>query len=63
MVIQFWAVRILRNEVLPEDVPTDIPISENFPFQNGESREPKVIGHQGGLEFDDWNPNKRTRRK
>jgi hypothetical protein len=56
-----WAVRILRGEVTPEEIPTDIPISENFP--GGSSGEPKVIGGMGGIDFDDWNPGRRRRGK
>ncbi len=56
-----WAVKILRGEVLPEDIPTDMPISENFPTKNGAIASSRVIGGQGGIDFDNWNPNKQRK--
>ncbi|MFN6460854.1 MAG: hypothetical protein RMZ41_003275 [Nostoc sp. DedVER02] len=54
-----WAVRILRKEV--DRIPFDMPI-ETEGFSGNQSNEPRIIGQQGGLEFDNWNPNKQRRR-
>lgn len=61
-----WAVRILREEVSLSEIPKDMPISEIFPDssndgKNGASGQPRVIGGQGGIGFDNWNHNQRRK--
>jgi hypothetical protein len=55
-----WAVRILRHEVAPEDIPTDMPIESDpeTPFPGNVT--PKIISNSNSG-FGNWQPGKRRR--
>lgn len=56
-----WAVKILRGEVAPEDIPTDMPIEEDKEIDNFGDEQPKII-FSSNSGFGKWRPEKQKRR-
>jgi hypothetical protein len=55
-----WAVRILRREILPEEIPTDMPLEDDPETDFKRDPSPKIISNSNSG-FGKWQPAKQRR--